>query len=171
MHPARQSASAKELRSTLEMLLGRTVTVAHARRPRPGTPAASDPQAPQDVIATFLDPQDEIRWCITLEFNLAVVFAASLSMLPANRLGALYQRRAMPRELHENLHEVMNICSSVFSIKVAGRSVRVLIDRVYLPPREPDPAVMARLPKPAKAEEFEVEVAGYPSGKLTLIVL
>jgi two-component system chemotaxis response regulator CheY len=104
--------------------------------------------------------------CAICDLGFALRAAASLTLIPSAAAEEAIRARIVEDTLKENLHEVLNVMARFFD---HGGISRVQLGAVHLPNEKISPALTAQIAKPAGRMDLAVDVAGYGSGKLTLL--
>jgi hypothetical protein len=146
---------AAELRETLELLLDKQVRVEPVR----------DPVRRPAAVATFADDTGSIGAVAALDGDVACFAGAALSMIPAGVAKQCATRGQIDGSIHENLAEVMNVLSTIFT----GGASRVVLDRLYV---EEIPADVRRLLRaPTSALHVRVDIPGYGAGLASVVTV
>ncbi len=86
-------------------------------------------------------------------------------MVPAVRVDDCIKEKCLDETLTENLHEVFNVLAAVFPQSDAPR---VIFRGLHFGADVPE-EVKALLAKPVGRLDLEIDVAGYRSGRLTIL--
>jgi len=149
--------SADDVSRLLNGLLGKSVNV------KKGTPVS--PDKVKASVALYRDASGALGAVCVSDLVVAAGAGAALALVPAGVAADSAKEGVLPANLAENWREVLNVASSWFN--VAGSHVSL---REVLQPADavPDDA-KALLAKPPTRADFEVEIAGYGSGHMTLV--
>ena len=151
----------KQLRDLLTDLLDREVTLS------PSGPYGPGPDTPASV-AVYVDDGLRISAAIVCDLPFSAYAGAALGLVPPGGAQAAVEEGALDDNLRDNLYEVLNIAASVFN--VAGADHLRLHE---LHPAGPPllPQVRMHALTLGRREDLAVEVAGYGSGLLSVILL
>jgi hypothetical protein len=151
------------LSKVLRTLLGRAV----ASKPGPPTPA-SRPR----VIATYLTDDDALVGLIICDIPLACHLGAALSLIPAPVANESIKKGRVDEVLFEHLHEVLNICVTVF---VEPEGPRVRLGALLAPNAPLSPEITRVLQRPAVKDDqrvdLHVDITGYGAGVMSVIAV
>jgi hypothetical protein len=151
----------KEIRDLLAGLLGRETTLA------PTAPYAPRPEEAASV-AVYVDDQLRITALVVCDLRLSAYAAAALGLVPAGGAEDAIAEGRLPDTLAENLYEVLNVGASLFNAPGAEHL------RLYeLHPAGPalPPAVRIQALTLGRREDLTVEIAGYGSGRLSVVLV
>lgn len=126
---------------------------------------APEPPGPQ-TLAVFSTDEGVPVAAAVCDLSLGAATGAALAMVPAVMLEEVARTGEMPDNLAENLHEVLNIFSSL--LNSASTPHLVMAETLALPtelPRE----VSAVLTEPERRRDFVVAIDGYGEGRLTVL--
>jgi hypothetical protein len=147
----------KDVRDLLEGLLGKDVTVS------PGEPVSLNDGA---ALAVYVDPQLSTTALCVLDIRLAGWLAGALALLPKGGLeDAIDEGELYPMHL-EAVYEVVNIAASMFNGAGINHSK---LYKLYAP-GEAVPGDLAGLAAGFNRIDLDVEVAGYGSGALSIVL-
>lgn len=149
-------ASAQEFAKALSVLLRRDVKV---------KPAAPPPPAARLKFGgLYKHGNDTVLGSVMGDIGFAARSGAALSMIPADVASEQIRADALDEVLRENFAEVLNVLSRAF---VAEGDGRVTLQTTVFPPQTiPEQAAPAK-----SSASFDVEIAGYGNGAVTLRVL
>lgn len=99
------------------------------------------------------------------DLNLAASFGAAFSMLPPAAAKDAAKSRELTGVMTDNLREIMNICTRLV---MNDASPHLKLDQIYSAKSLPAPAT-ALLGAPNGRSEFQVQMAKYGGGVLTLV--
>jgi hypothetical protein len=143
----------KDVRDLLESLFGKDVTVS------PGDPVSLNAKA---AVAVYVDPTMATTALCLLDIRLA----AALALLPKGGLeDAIDEGELYPMHL-EAVYEVVNIAASMFNGEGINHSK---LYKLYAP-GEPVPGDIAGLAAAFNRIDLKVDVAGYGSGALSIVM-
>lgn len=146
-----------QVRETLQMMVGRSVTVADAGW---APPEGADPVA----IASFIDDADVLRAVAWVDLSGAAALGAAMSMLPTARLQEMLATGELDEEVYENLHETFNIASALLNTET---SVHLRIRELERPDTGICEDVLDLLADPRAAGYYHLEVEEYGSGTMS----
>lgn len=113
------------------------------------------------TVATFRDGAGSVLGAVWCDISLANIVGAALTLMPANVAHQDTKRSQISDIALENLSEVMNIGSSLFSEAAEGGSVQ--LDQVYRAADVPA-EVVAFFKERSNRFEFDVDIKGYGAG-------
>ncbi len=152
--------SNKEIRDLLVNLLGREVTL------RPATPLVVSARKPASV-AVYVDARLVVRAVIACDLPLSAYAAAAIALMPPPSAEEALERRMLGEVLTENLYEVLNVGASLFNVGAAPH-LRLLDLHAAGNPMPGE--VLMRTLTLGRREDLEVEIAGYGTGRLSVIL-
>ncbi len=138
-------------------LVGRNVTPKSA-------PGAKPPVGPQ-AVAAYVDPAGALLAVALCDVPSGASLGAALVLIPPASVEDAVKAKQLDPSLTENLYEVLNVFSSIFPI---SGGPRVLLRALITDGKLPDD-VVALMAKPAQRLDMDVTVAGYLSGRMTLM--
>jgi hypothetical protein len=144
------------IRDLFAGLLGKDVTV------KIGTPGA----AAGGTVAVYATDEGTVAGLAVCDLALASNAGAALSLIPAGMAAESVRAGILADNLAENWREVLNVANQLFSSS-GGHRVR-LTD--IGPADDPPPAAAKLLGSPRERLDVELQIAGYGSGKLSLLV-
>lgn len=148
------------VRSLLSDLLGKTVEV----RADPGSAVGAADAA---AVAVFVTEASSLAAVAACDLALGASLGAALALLPARLVDETRDDGVLREDVGENLDEIFNVMSTVFN--VAGRP-RVSLHRVHRTGASLPAPVAAILDARVGRESFAVNVPGYRSGRLGIVV-
>ncbi len=151
----------KQVRDLLADLLGREVTLS------PSAPFAPGPDTPASV-AVYVDDQLHIRALIACDLTFSAHAGAAIGLVPVGGAEAAVEDGKLTDTLAENLYEVLNIAASMFNVAGADH-----LKLHALHPAGPplDPQVRIGTLTLGRREDLTVEIAGYGTGALSVVLL
>lgn len=157
--PARYPLPVQEdLRDLLADLLGREVTAVRSEQPVPARGGAT---------GGYVTDDGRPAAAVVCDLAFAARAAAAITLIPSPAAEEAIAEGALTPNLRENLREVLNVMARLLN---SAQTPHVRLQEVYPPGVEP-PAEVARLiAQPADRRSFEVEIAGYGPGRLTVAV-
>lgn len=151
---------AKEVRDLLSDLLGKEVTL------QPGPPFAVSAATPASV-AVYVDDSLQVRAVIACDLPLSAYVAAAIALMPPAGAQAVIDLGIIDESMRENLYEVLNIAASLFNVPDSPH-VRLYDLHAAGPALPPD--VRGRTQTLGRREDLAVEIAGYGSGRLSIVL-
>ncbi|MBS42778.1 MAG: hypothetical protein CMH83_06365 [Nocardioides sp.] len=150
----------KQLRDLLADLLGRDVSL------RPSPPFAVSPMYPAS-IGTFVDDQLRIRAAIAYDVPLSAYVGAALALVPASGAETAIADAELGETISEGLSEVFNVMASMFNIE---GSEHLRLYQAHLTGQQLPHDARARTQVLGRREDFAVEVAGYGTGRVAIVL-
>ena len=147
----------KDVRDLFESLFGKDVTVA------PGEPVSLNDEP---AVAVYVDPTMATTALCLLDISLAAWLAGALALLPKGGLEDAIDEGELSQGHLEAVYEVVNIAASMFNGEGINHSK---LYRLYAP-GESVPADIAGLAAAFNRIDLEVDVAGYGSGSLSIVL-
>lgn len=150
----------KQLRDLLTELLDREVTLS------PSGPFAPGPNAPTSV-AVYVDDALRIAAVVAADLPFSAWAGAAIGLVPPGGATACVEDGKLTDVLAENLYEVLNIAASVFNMPGADH-----LKLHALHPAGPplDPQIRLLTLTLGRREDLAVDVAGYGTGLLSVIL-
>lgn len=143
-------------------LLGRHVTG------KKSTPVAWNPKAQKDasVLAVYVRDDGSYRGVTISDTAAVCMVGAALTLHPIADASACLKAGKWSEGLMENYREVLNVAANLFNMPGAPHT---RLRKVCLPGEAVPEEVEAALRKPAGRQDVEVTVAGYGSGRLSIV--
>lgn len=151
----------KQLRDLLADLLGRDVTLS------PSAPFAPGPDTPASV-ALYVDDSLRISALIACDLAFSAYAGAAIGLIPVGDAAAAIGDGKVTDAISENLYEVLNIAASTFNVAGADH-LRLHALHPAGPPL--DPQVRISTLTLGRREDLAVDIAGYGSGLLSVVLL
>ncbi len=117
------------------------------------------------VFATYKDNEGQLRFAITCDLKLANSLGAALTMIPPGAAEDASATGEVPKNIGDNLYEVLNICSSVFA---ECEHHRIAVDQVILPGQSCTNELTEKIESAECILQIEYELQRYQSGKMSL---
>ncbi|MDN4173566.1 hypothetical protein QWY28_11465 [Nocardioides sp. SOB77] len=150
----------KEVRDLLSGLLGREVQL------RTAPPLVVSRKRPASV-GVYVDARLVVRAVVVCDLPLSAYAAAAIALLPPPATEASLEAGGLDETLAENLHEVLNVAASMFNVPDAPHLKLHALHPAGLPlPGE----VHGRTLTLGRREDLAVDVAGYGSGRLSVVL-
>jgi hypothetical protein len=147
----------KDVRDLLEGLLGKDVTVA------PGDPVSLNDKP---ALAVYVDPAMATTAIVLVDIRLAAWCAGALALLPKGGLEDAVDEGELSQMHLEVVYEVVNVAAALFN---GGGVTHSKLHKLYAP-GEPVPGDLAGLASAFNRIDLKVEVAGYGSGALSIVL-
>jgi len=154
-----QLPKADAVASLLTDLVGKRVRCKGAARLAPGAVRS---------LATYVDATGSARYFALADVPFLAGIGAALAMIPPGIVADAVRCGKPSAALMENAYEVMNIAASLFNQGDETRHVKIeALDLVSAIPADPH----AKIARAVARIDVEVELTGYPVGKLTLVAV
>lgn len=150
----------KEVRDLLGDLLGRDVAL------RPGPPFAVSAYYPASV-AQFVDASLVVRAVVAFDLPLSAHAGAALALVPASGAEQAIHDGMLSDTMAEGLQEVFNVMSSMFNV---GESTHMRLYSAHTAGQDLPPDARIRTQILGRRADFIVEVAGYGSGRVAVVL-
>lgn len=150
----------KQIRDLLAELLDREVTLS------PSTPLAPTPKNPC-TIGVYVDDLLQVTSLIAFDLSLSAHAGAAIGLVPVGGAEAAIEEGILNDTLRDNLYEVLNIAASLFNVEGA---THVRLYDVHHAGVAVPPDVLARSLTLGRREDLAVDVAGYGSGRLSVVL-
>ena len=147
----------KHVRDLLESLFGKDVTVS------PGNPVSLNDKP---AVAVYVDPTMATTALCLVDISLAAWLAGALALLPKGGLEDAIEEGELSATHLEAVYEVVNIAASMFNGEGVNHSK---LYKLYAP-GEPLPGDIAGLAVAFNRIDLAVDVAGYGSGDLSIVM-
>jgi hypothetical protein len=148
----------KDVRDLFESLFGKDVTVS------PGDPVSLNDD--KCAVAVYVDPTMATTALCLVDIRLAAWLAGALALLPKGGLEDAIDEGELSVGHLEAVYEVVNIAASMFNGEGINHSK---LYKLYAP-GEPVPGDIAGLAAAFNRIDLRVDVAGYGSGKLSIVM-
>jgi len=147
----------KHVRDLLESLFGKDVTVS------PGDPVSLNDKP---AVAVYVDPTMATTALCLVDISLAAWLAGALALLPKGGLEDAIEEGELSATHLEAVYEVVNIAASMFNGEGVNHSKLYKLHA----PGEPIPGDIAGLAAAFNRIDLRVDVAGYGSGDLSIVM-
>ena len=147
----------KDVRDLLEGLLGKDVSVS------PGDPVSLNDGA---ALAVYVDPQLATNAVCLVDVPLAAWFAGALALLPKGGLEDAVEDGELSDMHLEVVYEVVNVAAALFN---GGGVTHSKLYKLYAP-GDVVPGDLAGLAAGFNRIDLDVEVAGYGSGAMSIVL-
>ncbi len=151
--------TADDLRALLNGLFDRAVTVQTEERP---ALRGRDVQ----VVGSYADDTGAPRAVVFCDLVMGNVLGAALALVPAPRVQEALAGGAVPGDLADNTREVLNVAASLFNHGPAHLKLK----DTWVVPEPVGEDVVAFLREPGRRVDLRVDVPGYGSGLLALLL-
>lgn len=149
----------KAIRDLFEGLLGRAVDLDDGR--------PVDLGIPKPLVASYVDDAEQLRAVAVMSFGLAARSGAAIALIPQGAVEAAEEDRILPGSLFDNASEICHILAAPLG-DALGMHLRLAST---FSPAEPVPAhVLALAAQAGAREDVELDITGYGSGELSLVV-
>jgi hypothetical protein len=149
------------VRDMLMDMLGRDVTVGPSA---PWLPTPRDPGA----VAVYVDDGMRLGALISCSLALSVALSASIALISARTAASCVQEGRLTEDMVENLHEVLNILAALFN---RADRPHVKLYALHVPGTPAPAGLSGQLRAFGKRLDLKIEVAGYGSGQLSLVLV
>ncbi|TIC78625.1 hypothetical protein [Nocardioides sp. GY 10127] len=150
----------KQVKDLFTDLLDRAVEL------RPGPPFAVSPSYPAS-IASFVDDRLIVRAVVALDLPLSAHLGSALALVPASGAEAAIEDGALPDSTAEGLSEVFNVMASLFNTE---ETAHVKLYQAHCSGAQLPHDARARTQILGRREDYLVDVAGYGSGRLAVVL-
>jgi hypothetical protein len=150
----------KDVRDMLVDLLGRDVSV------NVTDPMELTPDRPA-CFAVYVDNRVQTVVIIVADLSLAAYTGAAIGLIPAGGASDAIKERSLPKMLSENFAEVLSVGVGLFNVEGAPH---LKLYATYGPDDSPPTDVLANAKVLGKRLDLAVNVAGYGSGHLSVVV-
>ena len=147
----------KDVRDLFESLFGKDVTVA------PGEPVSLNDKP---AVAVYVDPTMATTALCLLDISLAAWLAGALALLPKGGLEDAIDEGELSAMHLEVVYEVVNVAAALLN---GGGVTHSKLYKLYAP-GEVVPGDLAGLAVGFNRIDLEVDVAGYGSGSLSIVL-
>lgn len=151
----------KQIRDLLAELLDREVTLS------PSAPLAPTPKNPC-TIGVYVDDLLQVTSLIGFDLSLSAHAGAAIGLVPVGGAEAAIEEGILNETLRDNVYEVLNIAASLFNVEGA---THVRLYDVHHAGVAVPPDVLARSLTLGRREDLAVDVAGYGSGRLSVVMV
>ena len=148
-----------ELRTLLDGLFDKPVKVsAHAAPVLPGRDV--------QVVGAYVDDTASVRAVVFTDLTVGAALGGALALVPVPRVEEAVGSGAVPADLADNTREVLNIAASLFNCGDA----HLKLSDVFVAPQPVSEQVVDFLRAAQQRQDVTVEVPGYGSGVVALLV-
>lgn len=151
----------KEIRDLLTELLDRGVQVS------PNAPLAPTPNNPC-TIGVYVDDSLQVTALIAFDLALSAYAGAAIGLVPAAGAETAIGEGSLTDTLRDNVYEVLNIAASLFNVEGA---THVRLYDVHHAGNPLPGDVMVKALTLGRREDLTVEVAGYGTGRLGVVLV
>jgi hypothetical protein len=152
---------AKDVRDLFEELLGRGVDVSPADPVRSG-------ELPKTMVSLYVDDSLKLAAVVGMDLPLAVYSGAALGLLPPNGARDAVADGQLSPMLAENVGEVCNVLNGLINHEGLPH---VRLYQTFVPGEDPPPDAAGQLLALGRRLDLKVEVAGYGTGKFSLVLV
>lgn len=151
---------AKEVKDLFAELFDREITLA------PTVPVTPGPKVPA-TVATYVDDLLQITAVVCCDLPLSARAGAAIGLIPKSDANAAIIDGRLTQTLAENLHEVLNIISSLFNVDGA---THVRLHTMH-PAGSPMPRhVQAQALTLGRREDVALGIRGYGPGRISIVM-
>jgi hypothetical protein len=129
-------------------------------------PVTLGPRAP-GVVAVYVLDDGKLTAAWACELALAGSIGAALSMFPLGRVEDALKAGQLDEGLTEAFYEIANVGANVFN---AEGLPHVKLKQLYRFGPDLPPEVAGLVARPGARKDFEVNVAGFPVGRISVLV-
>lgn len=151
----------KEIRDLLTELLGREVAVS------PSAPLAATPRNPC-TVGVYVDDSLQVVALVVTDLPLSAYVGAAIGLVPVGGATQAIEEGALGETLRENLYEVLNISAASFNAEGADH---VRLYDVHHAGDALPPDILARSLTLGRREDLAVDVQGYGSGRIAVVLV
>lgn len=151
----------KEIRDLLGGLLDRPVALS------PSAPLAPTPKNPC-TVGVYVDDLLQVTALIGFDLPLSAHAGAAIGLVPVAGAEGAIAEGVLDDTLRGNLYEVLNIAASLFNVEGA---THVRLYDVHHTGTALPPDVLARSLTLGRREDLAVDVPGYGSGRLSVVLV
>ena len=146
----------------LGSVLAKSITV------KPSSAAVLPPNATA-VVALYVDDQGSPAYFRAADLSLAANAGAALALYPPQAAADCVRTAKLAPDLLENVGEMLNICARLFDNTL---DQHVSLRSVYLGLKQmpPNEVALFNSVSPTSKSSFDVSIAGYGGGRLSLLV-
>src|SRR4051794_37176693 len=149
----------KVIKDLFEGLLGRDVAVAD------GT--AVDIGIPKPVVASYVDDAHRLRSLAVFDIALAARAGAAIALVPKGAADDAVADMLLPENLFDNASEICNVLASAMG---DAMGVHQRLSATYAPSDPVPVALLTTAGQLAAREDLELDITGYGTGRLSLIM-
>lgn len=153
--------AAKEIRDLLTGLLDREVSV------QPSPPLAPTAKTPC-TVGVYVDDRLQVTSVVVLDLGLSAHAAAAIGLVPVAGAVAAIEDGVLGDTLRDNVSEVLNITASLFNVDGA---THLRLHDVHHAGLALPGDILAKSLTLGRREDLAVDVAGYGSGRLSVVLL
>lgn len=151
--------TAETICGLLSNLLGRKVTSAKA------APLPLGRRGPR-ITAVYMENEDTVISICVCDLALAAYAGAALLMVPVGTAKECIYSGKCSAELLENVAEILNICRQCFE----SPGHHVCAEQLYATPESVPAPIAAVIATPHHRLDLEITIAGYGSGRLSIVI-
>ena len=118
-------------------------------------------------VAQFVDDSLVVRAVVAFDLPLSAHAGAALALVPASGSEQAIQDGALPDTLGEGLQEVFNVFSSVFNV---GEAAHLKLYSAHTSGQDVPADARIRTQVLGRRADFHVDVAGYGSGRVAVVL-
>jgi hypothetical protein len=118
-------------------------------------------------VSVYTTEKKQTGALMVADLDLAARAGAALGLIPKGGAEAAVEDRELPANLAENFREVANIFAALFNV---GDQPRLVLYNVHAPGAMAPEDVTALLRGVARREDYLIEIEGYGSGRLAVVL-
>ncbi len=150
----------KQVRDLWGDLLGRDVSV------RPGLPLVPSTRAPA-TIAVYVEDDLRVAAVFLLDLALSARAGAAIGLMPSDSAEAALESGVLDQTVRENLYEVLNVAAAMFNVEGAPH---VRLHELHAVGEPVAPIVLSYALTLGRREDLEVDISGYGTGRLSIVL-
>ena len=128
----------------------------------------AEPIGKPEVVATYADAEGQAKYALVCDLSVANSMGAALTRIPPGGAEDATRTGQVPDNLADNLHEVLNICSAIFSDVAHDR---IVLGEMFVPGKDMADGFADELTTANCLLQIQFELDRYQSGKLTFVEL
>ncbi|MCW2724957.1 MAG: Uncharacterized protein JWN35_1878 [Frankiales bacterium] len=118
-------------------------------------------------VSVYTTDKKQTGAVVVADLDLAARSGAALGLIPKGGAEAAVEDRELPANLAENFREVANIFAALFNV---GDQPRLVLYSVHAPGAPIPEDVTALLRGVARREDYLIEIEGYGTGRLAVVL-
>lgn len=150
---------AAEVRTLLNGLFDKPVQV--SAHPTPMLPGRA-----VSIVGSYVDDARAVRAVVFTDLVVGAALGGALALVPAPRVEEAVQGGLVPEDLADNTREVLNVAASLFNCG----DTHLKLEQVWVAPEPVPEHVVAFLRAAQQRQDVTVDVPGYGSGVVAVLV-
>jgi hypothetical protein len=118
------------------------------------------------VVGSYVDDEGDLRAVVFCDLVLGNVLGAALALVPVPRVEEALEGGSVPEDLADNTREVLNVGASM----VNQGEVHLKLAGTWVVPEPVSADVVGFLREPCRRSDLRVDVPGYGTGVLALLL-